>query len=102
MSRERLSATVEADLLRAGREAVDQGRASNLSEWVNDALRRQVEHERRLVGLADFVAAYEDEYGEISAEEMVEAARRARQRAIVVRTPPASEKPRARTKRGAA
>jgi len=50
---------------------------------VNDALRLKVEHERRLRGIDDFIAAYEAEYGEITDEEMDAAYRAAR--AIVVR-----------------
>ncbi len=50
---------------------------------MNDALRLKVEHERRLRGIDDFIAAYEAEYGEITDEEMDAAYRAAR--AIVVR-----------------
>lgn len=89
MSRERLSATVESDLLAAGREAVSEGRAESLSAWVNDALRRQSEHERRMRALDAFLASYEAEHGEISDEEMDAASRRARSRAAVVRSRPA-------------
>jgi len=39
--RERFSATVEAELLVAGRAALADGRAGSLSAWVNGALRRQ-------------------------------------------------------------
>ncbi len=87
MSRERLSATVEADLLAAGRHAVAQGRADSLSAWVNDALRRHADHERRISAIDAFLAAYEAEHGEISEQEIQAAARRARSRAVVVRTP---------------
>ena len=52
---------------------------------MNDALRLKVEHERRLRGIDDFIAAYEAEYGEITDEEMDAAYRAARARAIVVR-----------------
>jgi len=87
MSRERLSATVEADLLAAGRHAVAQGRADSLSAWVNDALRRHADHERRISAIDAFLAAYEAEHGEISEQEIQAAARRARSRAVVVRAP---------------
>lgn len=101
--RERLSATVEAELLAAGRAAVAEGRADSLSAWVNDALRRQAAHDRRMQALDDFLAAYEAEQGEISEEEMREAQRRARARAVVVRTPPAPKSAGSRRrKRGAA
>ncbi|MDQ1515526.1 MAG: hypothetical protein QOE80_1356 [Actinomycetota bacterium] len=89
--RERLSATVEAQWLAAGRAAVAEGRAESLSAWVNDALRRQADYDRRMQALDDFLAAYEAEHGEITEEEMREAERRSRSRAVVVRTPPAGK-----------
>jgi len=81
----RLSASVDAELIEAGRTAVAAGRAESLSAWVNDALHRQAEHERRLKALGEFITAYEEEHGEITEEEMIDAERRARERAIVVR-----------------
>ena len=86
--RERLSATIEADLLAAGRAAVAQGRAESLSAWVNAALRLQADHDRRMLALDDFLAAFEAEQGTITGEEMREAARRSRTRAVVVRGTP--------------
>jgi hypothetical protein len=85
--RERLSATVEGELLAVGRAAVAEGRAESLSAWVNEALRRQSAHDRRMRALDEFLAAYESEHGEISEEEMQAATRRARERAVIVRTP---------------
>jgi hypothetical protein len=87
VTRNRLSASVEADLLAAGRVAVAEGRATSVSAWVNDALRRQVEHDRRMRALDAFLAAYESEHGPITEDEMRAAARRARSRAVIVRTP---------------
>jgi len=78
MSKQRLSASVDRDLLTAVEKAV--------SAWVNDALHLKLAQERRLEALAAFVTAYEKEHGEITAEEMQMAARRARQRAVVVRS----------------
>ena len=102
-TRERLSATVEAELLEAGREAVANGRADSLSGWVNDALRRQAEHDRRMGALDEFLESYEGEHGVITEDEMVAAARRARSRAIVVRTPPTKRvRPIKRTRGGGA
>lgn len=83
--KQRLSASVDADLLEAGRAAVAAGNAGNLSEWVNAALRRQAEDDRRLQAAREFVAAYEAEHGKITDDEIEEATRRARARAIVVR-----------------
>ncbi len=83
--KQRLSASVEADLIGAGQQAVAEGRAENLSAWVNDALRMKVEHDRRMQALDRFLAAYESAHGEITEDEMADAARRARERAVVVR-----------------
>jgi hypothetical protein len=44
--------------------------------------------DRRLRALDEFIAGYEAEYGEITEDEMAEAARRARERAVVVRGNP--------------
>jgi Arc/MetJ-type ribon-helix-helix transcriptional regulator len=66
-------------------EAVAQGRAESVSAWVNDALRLKADHDRRLAALDDFIAAYEAEHGQITEQEVAEASRRARARAVVVR-----------------
>lgn len=76
---------MERELLEAGRAAVAEGRAESLSAWVNDALRRQADHDRRMAALDEFLAAYEAEHGAISEQEMRAASRRARSRADVVR-----------------
>lgn len=81
----RLSASVDADLLAAGQDAVAAGIAANLSSWVNEALRRQADHDRRLAALGDFLAEFEEEHGKLSDVEIAEASRWARERAIVVR-----------------
>jgi hypothetical protein len=81
----RLSATVDADLIAASQAAVAAGEAESVSAWVNDALRLKVEHDRRLRGIDDYIAAYEAEHGEITDEEMDAAYRAARARAVVVR-----------------
>jgi hypothetical protein len=77
--------SVDADLVEAGQATVSAGAADSLSGWVNRALRRQVEHERRLRGIDEFIRAFEAEHGEITEAEMDEAARVMRTRAIVVR-----------------
>src|SRR5215470_11931435 len=76
--KERLSASVDADLVAAAQEAVAQGRAESVSAWVNEALRLKAEHDQRLRALEEFVTAFEAEHGEITEAEMREAARRAR------------------------
>jgi Arc/MetJ-type ribon-helix-helix transcriptional regulator len=88
-AKERLSASVDADLVAVAQEAVAAGRAESVSAWVNDALRLKAAHDRRLRALDEFVAAFEAGHGDITEAEMSEAARRARGRAVVVRGEPA-------------
>lgn len=83
--RARISATVEADLLAAAREAVAAGHAESLSSWINSAIRRQIDHERRLRELQALIASYEEVHGEISDEEILAAKRSTGTRAVVVR-----------------
>jgi hypothetical protein len=85
--KERLTVTIDADLLEAANQAVAAGRAESLSGWVNLALAERTIKERRLQALAEAVAEYEARFGPISDDEIV-AQRRADQRAaIVVRGP---------------
>jgi hypothetical protein len=86
--KQRLSASVDADLVTIAQEAVAQGQAESLNAWVNEALRLKADHDRRLRALDYFLAAYEAEHGEITEQEMLEAARQARARAVVVRGMP--------------
>lgn len=79
-----MSASVDAELLEAGQQAVEAGEVESLSAWVNGALHRQVEHDRRLRALDEFIGAYEAEYGEITRDEMQDAARRAHRSAVMV------------------
>lgn len=85
-AKQRLSASVDASLLEAAKQAVARGRATNLSAWVNEALRLKHEHDRRLEALAEFVASYEAEHGAISDDQILAATRRARARATTVRS----------------
>jgi Arc/MetJ-type ribon-helix-helix transcriptional regulator len=99
----RLSASVDAELVAVAQEAVEQGDAENLSAWVNDALRLKAAHDQRLRALDVFLAAYEAEHGEITEDEMREAARAARGRAVVVRgASPSSPSETGRSGQGAA
>jgi Arc/MetJ-type ribon-helix-helix transcriptional regulator len=91
MSKQRLSASVDEDLIAAAENAVARGRAESVSAWVNDALKLKLEQDRRLEALAAFIADYEADHGEITADEMKQAVRRARARAIPVRGMPAKK-----------
>lgn len=88
--KQRLSASVDADLLHIAQEAVASGRAESLSAWVNQALRLKAEHDKKMEDLEHFIAEYEAEHGEITAEEIAAASRRAKGRATVVRGAPGS------------
>jgi Arc/MetJ-type ribon-helix-helix transcriptional regulator len=101
-AKERLSASVDSDLMAVAQEAVAQGRAESVSAWVNEALRLKVAHDRRLRALDEFVAGFEAEHGEITDAEMRESARRARGRAVIVRGEPAPARKGGAGKRGAA
>ncbi len=83
--KERLSATVDPELVAAARDAVARGRAASVSAWVNDALLRQVDHERRMVALDYFLAEFEATHGEITEEDIRDATRATRGRSVVVR-----------------
>jgi hypothetical protein len=95
-----LSATVDADAMRAAELAVREGRAPNVSAWVNDAMRRKMEHDARMRALDEFVATYEAEHGTISDDEVRDATRRARARAVVVRGSVSSGRGRKTASRG--
>jgi Arc/MetJ-type ribon-helix-helix transcriptional regulator len=97
--KQRLSASVDAELLQTAQTAVDEGRAASVSAWVNDALRLKAEHDRRMQALDSFLATYEAEHGVITEDEIDEAVRRARSRATVIRSAPAKA---ARSNRGVA
>jgi len=88
-TKERLSASVDAELVAVAQEAVAGGRAASVSAWVNDALRLKADHDCRMAALDDFLAIYEAEHGEITEQEMRDTARRARASAVVVRGRPA-------------
>ncbi len=85
MSKQRLSASVDAELIAAAEDAVARGRSESVSAWVNDALRLKRDQERRLEALASFITAYEADHGEITPDEIKQAVRRARSRSVAVR-----------------
>lgn len=59
----RLSASIDEQLLEAAEAAVRDGRAPSVSALVEDAIRRQLEHTRRLQAGEAFIEAFEDRYG---------------------------------------
>jgi hypothetical protein len=87
-TKQRLSASVDAELLEQGHAAVRAGRADSLSAWVNDGLRLKAEHDQRMQAMDTFLAAYEAEHGVITESDMAEAERWARAHSTVVRGRP--------------
>lgn len=86
MSRkERLTVTVDAELIQAGTRAVKAGQAESLSGWVNQALIEREAKERRLRAMAEAVAAYEAEFGAITSAELAAQQRADERGAVVVR-----------------
>lgn len=81
----RLTVTVDPSLVEAGQRAVEAGQATSVSAWVSSAIEERVERDRRLALLADAIAGYEAEHGEITEAEIVAQRRRDREDATVVR-----------------
>jgi hypothetical protein len=85
MSKERLTVTVDSELIEVANRAVTEGRVASLSGWVNLALTERAAKERRLRALTEAVAAYEHEFGEITTAELARQERADRRNAISVR-----------------
>lgn len=83
--KQRLTVTVDPELVEAGQRAVDSGRAESVSGWVSAALEDKIRRDEKLALLAAAVADYENEFGEISADEIAVQRRSDRQVATVVR-----------------
>jgi hypothetical protein len=85
MSKERLTVTVDSQLVEAANQAVAEGRVASLSGWVNLALTERAIKEQRLRTLAEAVAAYEREFGDIAPAELAAQERADRRNALTIR-----------------
>ncbi len=83
--KQRLTVTVDPELVEAGNRAVAAGRADSLSNWVNEALAQRAVRDHKLQALSAAIANYEAEFGEITAEEITSQRRADRAGAVVVR-----------------
>ncbi|MGH9024035.1 MAG: hypothetical protein ACRDV9_13220 [Acidimicrobiia bacterium] len=83
--KQRLTVTIDPDLIEAGNRAVAAGQADSLSGWVNEALAERAVRDRKLQSLSAAIADYEAEFGEITAEEIAAQRRADRETAVVVR-----------------
>jgi Arc/MetJ-type ribon-helix-helix transcriptional regulator len=84
-TKERLSVTVDADLIRAGHRIVEAGRAESLSAWVNTALRAELQRDEKLRAMDTAIAEYEAANGIITEADIVAAERSMQARTIHVR-----------------
>jgi glycerol dehydrogenase-like iron-containing ADH family enzyme len=96
--KQRLTVTVDPALLEAGQRAVAAGQADSVSGWVSAALEDRILRDRKLALLAAAVADYEEEFGEITVEEIAHQQRADREDARVVR---GRRRPATRTTRSA-
>lgn len=83
--KQRLTVTVDPELVEAGNRAVADGVADSLSGWVSTALSEKIRRDRQLEHLGAAIAEYEAEFGEITAEEVTAQRRADREDAVVVR-----------------
>lgn len=81
----RLTVTVDPELIEAGQAAVASGEAESVSGWVSAAIQDKVRRDHKLHLLRAAVAEYEQEFGEITAEEIAAQRRADRHDATVVR-----------------
>jgi glycerol dehydrogenase-like iron-containing ADH family enzyme len=81
----RLTITVDPALVEAGQRAVAAGQADSVSGWVSAALEDRILRDTKLALLAAAVADYEDEFGEVTEEEITRQRRADRENAGVVR-----------------
>ena len=84
-NKERLTVTDDPELIEAANQAVAGKRVTSLSRWVNLALAERAAKERRLRALAEAVAAYEGQFGEITAAELAAQERADRHNRIPIR-----------------
>ena len=84
--KQRLTVTVDPELLQAGQRAVEAGQAESVSSWVSAALEDKVRRDHKLALLAAAIGDYEQEFGEITADEIRAQQRADREEAVVVRS----------------
>jgi metal-responsive CopG/Arc/MetJ family transcriptional regulator len=85
MTKRRITISVDAELVEAANEAVEQGRADSVSAWVSDALADKAAKESKLRALGEAIATYEAEFGVITEAEITEQQRLDREAAAEVK-----------------
>lgn len=85
MPKQRVTISIEIDLLEEAQAAVSNGQCRSLSQWIGEAVAEQLDKERRLALLAEMVAEYEAEHGVITEEDMEEQIRKDKEAAAANR-----------------
>jgi hypothetical protein len=83
--KQRLTVTVDREVVEAGSRAVAAGEADSLSAWVGTAMAEKATRDEKLAQLRAAVADYEAEFGEITPGELAAQRRADRADAVVVR-----------------
>lgn len=85
--KQRITVTLNPELVDAGLQAVEDGRADSVSAWVSAALEEKIVRDRKLALLDIAIASFEQEFGEITAAELAAVERTDRASAVMVRAP---------------
>ena len=97
--KQRVTVTVDPELVEAGNRAVAAGGADSLSGWVSEAMSEKAQRDEKLALLRAAIADYETEFGEITTGELAAQRRADRADAVVVRGDPSRKgQPRRATK----
>jgi Arc/MetJ-type ribon-helix-helix transcriptional regulator len=83
--KQRLTVTLDPELIEAGQHAVESGAANSVSGWVSAALEDKIRRDSKLALLAAAISDFEAEHGEITAEEIAVQKRLDRTEATVIR-----------------
>ena len=78
MHKQRVTVTVDEELLEAASSAVSEGHARSVSEWVGEAMAQRRDRDARLAVMRRLLHEYEAEHGFISDEEIAEQAQQDR------------------------
>ncbi|MYH95350.1 MAG: hypothetical protein F4129_02460 [Acidimicrobiia bacterium] len=81
MPKERVTITVEVDLLNHAKSVVQAGICRSVSEWIGQAMAEQLAKDDRLAALDEWIAEFEAEHGPITDEEIAEQRQRDREAA---------------------
>ncbi|MCY4035997.1 MAG: hypothetical protein OXF64_00880 [bacterium] len=79
MTKERVTITVEVDLLNHAQSAVRAGVCRSVSEWIGKAMEEQLAKDARLAAMDELIAEFEAEGGPFTDEEIAEQMQRDRE-----------------------